>query len=105
MSYAKVDFIEMWDWNDNPELEGFYVGKKEDIGENHSNVYQVEIDNGNITEFWGSTALDGQLGGVKLGSKIKIVFEGLKDSPKRKGKQYKAFSVYIDKDIVKDGYQ
>lgn len=95
----------MWDFNENPELEGYFVGKKEDIGENHSNVYQVELDNGEITELWGATALDGQMGNVKLGSKIKIVFEGMKDSVKRKGKQFKAFSVYVDKDVMKDGYQ
>ena len=92
----------MWDFNENPELEGYYIGKKEDIGENHSNIYQVELDNGEITELWGSTALDTQMIAVKAGSRIKIVYEGLIDSPKRKGKQYKKFSVFVDKDLQKD---
>lgn len=101
LSYEKVSFNEMWDFNENKELEGYYVGKKEDVGENHSNVYQVELDNGEITEFWGATALDSQLGNVKLGSRVKIVFEGMVDSPNRKGKQYKAFSVFVDKELQK----
>lgn len=104
MSFEKISFNEMWDFNENPELEGFYVGKKEDIGENHSNVYQVELDNGEITETWGSVALDSQLSGVKLGSRIKIVFEGMKPSAKRKGKEFKSFSCFVDKDVIKDGY-
>ena len=104
MAFEKISFNERWDFNENPELYGFFVGKKEDVGENHSNVYQVELDNGEITEFWGATALDSQMNNVKLGARIKIVFEGMKDSPKRKGKQFKAFSVYVDKDIIKDGY-
>ncbi|MEK6886772.1 MAG: hypothetical protein AABW88_02990 [Nanoarchaeota archaeon] len=100
--YEKVSFNEMWDFNENRELEGYYVGKKEDVGENHSNVYQVEADDGQVWDFWGATALDSQMNSVRLGSRIKIVYEGLKDSPKRKGKKYKDFSVFVDKELVKD---
>ena len=101
MPYEKISFNEMWDFNEENELEGYYVGKKEDVGENHSNVYQVEMDNGEIAEFWGATALDSQLSSIKLGSRVKIIYEGMVDSPKRKGKQYKNFSVFVDKELFK----
>lgn len=101
MSYEKVSFSEMWDFNENKELEGYYLGKKEDVGENHSRIYQVELDSGEITEFWGATALDSQMDRVSIGSRIKIIYNGLVDSPKRKGKQYKSFDVLVDKDLTK----
>mgnify|MGYP001591761253 FL=1 len=104
MPYEKVAFSPMWDFEADRTLEGWYIGKKEAIGENHSNVYQIELDTGETTEFWGSTVLDGQFDHIKLGSRVKIDYLGLEDSPNRKGKQYKNYDVFIDKDLVKEGF-
>ena len=104
MGYKKIQFNEMWDWEENAELEGYFVGKKDDVGENHSNVYSIEKDDGEIVEFWGSTALDGQFASIRLGSRVKVVYEGMKDSIKRKGKQFKSFSVFVDKELFKDPF-
>ena len=105
MSYEKVavgDFPEMWDFTEKETLEGYYIDKNEDVGPNHSNVYQVETDDGQKVQFWGTTVLDSQFDSVRVGERVKVVYTGLVDSPKRKGKQYKNFEVYHDPELIKE---
>ena len=82
-----------WNFDEAPEMVGLYLGHEEGVGENDSNLYTFEVDQKNIS-VWGSTVLDIRLKNVKVGEEVKIVFNGMKDSPNRKGKQYKDFEVY-----------
>jgi len=75
------------------EITGLYLGSEENVGENNSNIYQFETEGKNVS-VWGSTVLDTRMKNVKVGEEVKIVFLGLKDSPNRKGKQYKDFDVF-----------
>ena len=104
MAFERISFSELWDWDENPILEGYYVGKKDDVGENHSSIYQIEVDSGEIVEFWDSTVLNSQFAMIRLGTRVKIEYKGLVDSPNRKGKQYKNFEVMQDKELMKDGF-
>lgn len=94
--WKKVEMGDTW----NPEKEGdeivgLFVGKEENVGENNSNLYTLEAsDDNRSVSVWGTTVLDVRMKNVKVGEEVKIIFKGWKDSPTRKGKQYKDFEVY-----------
>jgi len=77
------------------EISGVLVGVKINVGENSSNLYTLDTGEENVG-VWGSTVLTPKMSAIETNSKIKIIFEGMKDSPKRKGKQFKDFTVLID---------
>lgn len=91
--WKKVEMGDAWNFEENPELIGLYLGHDEDVGENHSNIYNFEVNQTSVS-VWGSTVLDGRMKKVNVGEEVKITFTGMKDSPTRKGKQYKDFEVY-----------
>lgn len=80
-------------WNpENPEdsVEGIYLSKQEEVGENKSNVYNLETSEG-IKSVWGSTVLDNKFKLVKFGDDLKIIFVGLKKPDG--GREYKDFKI------------
>ena len=77
------------------EVGGVYVGKKEHVGENDSNMYTLQQPDGSVQDVWGSTVIDGQMRQVTIGSEVRIVFLGTKDSPKRKGKYYNDYEIFF----------
>lgn len=85
----------VWDPEEEKEIEGTLVGIKEAVGPNKSKIYIIDIGEEKVS-IWGSTVLDNKMIEVPVGAKVKITYEGKKDSPKRKGKQYKDFTVMID---------
>ena len=87
------------DWEKEKEIEGVLLQVKEDVGENHSRLYIIEVE-GEKVSVWGTTVIDAKMLEVKVGAKVKITFNGLKDSPKRKGKQYRDFIVMFDDEGV-----
>jgi len=89
-----------WDPKEENEIEGTLTGRKIGVGENKSNIYIIENKEGKKISVWGSTVLDIKMTDVPEGAKVKIIFEGLKDSPKRKGKKYKDFKVMIDTEYI-----
>src|SRR3990167_9165592 len=92
-TWKKVEMGDTWNFEKEPEMIGLFIGKEENVGENNSNLYTFEVDQKNVS-VWGSTVLDTRMKNVKVGEEVKIVFLGLKDSPNRKGKQYKNFDVF-----------
>lgn len=90
--WEEVTLGNTWDFTKDKELIGLYLGKEEGVGENASTMFSFEVDHQNMS-VWGSTVLDGKMKNVKVGEEVKITFLGLKDSPNRKGKQYKDFKV------------
>lgn len=96
MAYKEIQQTPTWDFNETPVVEGEYLGKKDNVGENNSKIYNLRLADGNTVGVWGSTVLDGKMTNVAIGQKIKIMFLGSKPSPNRKGKNYKDFSVYVD---------
>lgn len=87
------------------EVEGVYLGKKEDVGENHANIYTLEVEKDGETELyslWGSMLLDSKFNEgnhfkpIPVGSFVKVVHLGTKPSTRGKGKTYHVFKVYFE---------
>lgn len=94
--WKKIEVGNTWAYKDlgkDAEFEGLYIGKEENVGENHSTVYSFEVK-GDTISVWGSTLLDIRLKNIKQGEEVKIVYLGEEPSEKRKGKTYHNFEVY-----------
>ena len=76
----------VWEYEKTPELVGVLVESKSNVGPNLSNLYTIQKDDNTLISVWGSTILDTRLQFVKLGERVKIVFEGRAVAkPGRKG--------------------
>jgi hypothetical protein len=96
-TWKKVVLGNTWDFKaagKGAEFVGIYLSKDEHVGENDSNVYNFEVKNGEIMGVWGSTILDVRFKNLKFGEEVKIVYLGLEQSEKRKGKTYHNFNVF-----------
>ena len=82
---------EFWSFeNEEDSISGIYVSKQENVGENHSIIYNIETPEG-IKSVWGCTVLDNKMKLLGIGDDIKIVFLG-KVKPE-KGREYKDFKI------------
>ena len=85
------------DFEIEKEVQGILKNKKENLGQNNSRLYEIELDDGVITAVWGSTVLDNKMSKVAMGQQVKIVYLGMETNPKTK-RSYKNFDVYY-KDV------
>lgn len=85
-----------WDFEENPILEGEYLAKQTDVGENKSNLYKIKRENGDVVAVWGSSVLDTKMGNVTEGMRVKIEFLGRKKSKTKGHAAFKDFSVFYD---------
>jgi len=92
--WKKVELSPAHNFEEEKELIGVFTGKDENVGENNSTIYHLEKQDGEMTDVWGSTVLDVRLKNIKVGEEVKIVYNGKKPSPNRKGKFYHDFEVY-----------
>lgn len=95
MSWKKVenDFaVDMWNFEQNAELEGKFLRKEENVGPNNSNVYYFEVGEEEVG-VWGSSVLDSRLAEVKENQKVKIVSLGKAQS--KRGTSYNNFDVFL----------
>jgi len=78
--------------NKGDVIQGIYKVKKEDVGINKSNVYQLKVSGRDeLVSVWGSTVLDTKFEEIELGNEVRIEFLG---EVKGKGpKPYKDFKV------------
>lgn len=68
-------------------VEGLYINKDENVGENNSNIYFIEqLKDNEVIQIWGTTILDNRMRIVKIGQQVKITYEG-KAEKGSKGKQ------------------
>lgn len=74
------------------EVEGKLIHVQNDVGMHKSKLYSLKKDNGDIVKIWGSVILDSKMMGIDFGTKIKVVFKGLKKP--EKGMEYKDFVVF-----------
>ena len=66
-------------------IEGIYLKKKTNVGENKANLYIIEVK-GKRVSVWGSTVLDDKMDEVKEGDLITITYLG---KEKKKYHNYK----------------
>ena len=111
MKGGDQDWVRMWPEKDQPLqvgdcIEGIYVGKVENYGSNHSNVYILDVD-GERIGVWGSTVIDEHMGDVAIDSHVGIEYAGTAKSVKS-GKEYKRFLIGVvedtfgEPDVVED---
>jgi len=86
--------------NKGDEISGVYLSVQPEIGENKSNLYIIEVEEGKTISFWGSKVLDGKMLAVKVGQQVKVLFLG-KVKPE-KGREYKEYDVFIKNPKPKD---
>lgn len=80
------------DFDENKELQGIYVSKKDNVGSNGSTMYYIEKD-GETFSMWGSMVLDDRFSKINIGEEVKVVFTG-KNKSLKTGKYYRTFDVF-----------
>jgi hypothetical protein len=96
MAYKEVTQAPAWDFEENPVVEGEYLGKQTDVGQNKSMLYRFRQDDGTVVAVWGSSVLDTKMANIAEGQRVKIEFLGKKKSPTKGHQPYKDFSVFVD---------
>ena len=76
MTYTEIDPNFWKPENENDFIEGIFIGKESDVGENKSVLYTIEADS-NPIKVWGCTVLDQKMVAIKAGDKVKITYLGL----------------------------
>jgi hypothetical protein len=79
-------------------LEGIYTELEEEVGIHDSNLYSFDSD-GTLIKVWGSKVLDGLMNRISIGSKVKVVFDGI---GKGKKQRYKKYRVFVDDEAGED---
>ena len=112
---AKEQISDIIRWNPNPKnsedksiyignvLTGYYLSKKENIGQNNSNIYEFEVIDpaeraGSQVSIWGSQLLDGRFKDIPLGCMVRVTFLGNRQPSTPKGRAYQDFKVEFDVD-------
>lgn len=83
-----------------PVITGFYTGMKTKIGQNESNLYEIELTDGQMVgqtvAVWGSSLLDGKFAEIPQGCMVRISFLGNAQPKTPKGRPYQNFKVEFD---------
>jgi len=97
MAWEEEEGMNFIDWEKTKEIVGRYKEKLENFGENNSNVYVLETEDGKIISIWGTGFLDTKMANVSTGSRIRIVYEGLGKATKKGFNPPKLFKVFVDR--------
>ena len=81
------------------EIEGVLLKITEDVGENHSTMYTLILENGQRQNVWGSTTMDQRIGPSDVGNFCRIQFVGMAKNPKT-GRTFKDIQVYWETEPV-----
>ncbi len=85
-----------------PIITGYYVSKKTNVGQNDSNLYELELLDtakaGSMVSVWGSQLLDGKFADIPQGCMVRITFLGNAQPKTPKGRAYQNFKVEYDTD-------
>ncbi len=86
----------VWDYKNNPELEGIYESFVEDVGPHHSMLYKIKQLDGSVIAVWGCKILDERFSETAIGSQVKILYLG--DITQSDGSKYHNFELWVDED-------
>ena len=92
-NWEKVETSPTWDFKEEKELVGVYMGVETDVGPNESNLYSFKKKGGKVIAVWGNTLLDNRFKNLVKGEEVKIIYNGLVKSEKT-GREYHSFDVY-----------
>lgn len=78
------------------KIIGQYLAKKENVGENNSMMYMLEVEEKDgsteVYGVWGSTVLDDRFIEVKIGEIVKVEYLGKKAS--KGGRSFHAYELF-----------
>ena len=111
---ARESMSEIIRWTENPKntedksvylgpvLTGYYVGKKTDVGQNSSSLYEIQMSDagpnlGRKVAVWGSQLLDGRFDEIPMSCLVRITCLGISQPKTAKGRAYMNFKVEYDK--------
>lgn len=98
-------------WDKIGTLIGTYKRMKTNVGPNESNVYELEVKDGEETQtysIWGSSVINTKFEQIEVGSMVKIEALGTATSPKT-GRTYNDFKILVKpvpnavKDVMGEG--
>lgn len=115
MQEAQESFGTMLRWTEQPKdqaqaektvfkgesVQGFYVAKRDNVGQNDSTVYEILTAQGEKLSFWGSGLLDGKFDQIPLNCEVRVTCLGTAQPKTPGGRPYLNFKVEFDKDSVK----
>lgn len=115
MQEATEEFGKMIRWTEQPKdaeqaektvfigtvVQGFYVGKRDEVGKNGSTVYEILLPSGEKYAFWGSGLLDGKFAEIPLNCEVRVTCLGIAQPKTPAGRAYMNFKVEFDKDSKK----
>lgn len=91
--WIRIETAPTWDFKEEPELEGFFLGVETEVGPNKSNLYSFRNREGDVIGVWGNTLLDTRFKNLEAGDEVKIIYKGKEESPKT-GRIYHNFDVF-----------
>lgn len=115
MQEAKEVFSKMIRWTEAPSnaeqaaktefigatVQGYYVNKRENVGQNGSTVYELLLADGRLVSFWGSNLLDGKFAEIPMNCEVRVEYLGIAQPKTPKGRAYANFRVMFDADSKK----
>lgn len=120
MKEAREVFGKMLRWTEQPKnsdqaektvfigavVQGFYINKRDNVGQNGSSVYEIKLASGaiqmpdgsasDLVSFWGSDLLDGKFKEIPLGSEVRVSYLGVSQPKTPAGRAYQNFRVEYD---------
>lgn len=81
-------------------LQGIFTSKREKVGRNASNVYEVKTETGEVYSVWGSSLLDGKFAKVPMGSEIRLTYLGVSQPKTPQGRAYANFRLEFAKPLT-----
>lgn len=107
---AKEQFGKMLRWTQQPknadqesktifigeQIQGFFIGKKDNVGKNESSVYEIQLPSGEIVAFWGSDLLDGKFKDIPVNCEVRVKYLGISQPKSAAGRAYANFFVEFD---------
>lgn len=90
--WKKIETNAMWDFEEDKELIGVFMGAETEVGPNASNVYTFRKADNTLISVWGNTILDSRFKNLVKGEEVKVEYKGKSTSPKT-GRTYHNFDV------------
>ena len=81
-------------------VQGIYKAMKTNIGQNDSTIYELQLADGRLVSFWGSSLLDGKFAQIEIGMEVRITFLGVAQPKSAAGRQYRNFKVEYAKPVT-----
>lgn len=86
----------MWDFETNKAIEGAYIARKDNVGENQATILYIQGKSGQVAGIWANVVLINKFEAIEIGSKVRIEYLGRTASNKKGRSPYKNYEVFVD---------